>query len=371
MAMKFEIISLGEHLPDPVAGKFLETQSERHRTWVDMGVRAEELGYDAVWLGEHHCCNYIVSSPQMVLASIAARTNIIRLGTAVSLLPTNDPVRLAEDFATLDLLSKGRAEIGFGGGFTDHTFRLFGIDITQSAAVSVENLELIQKLWNEDEIHWTGKFRSPINDSRVEPRTFSGKAIPISRSTATNTETARAAGAAGHKLMCSTASYPYSIMKPLSETYRDSYLKHGHDPSGMNVSEVAFIHVQQNGDKARKYWQSYQANNRVFVKMLVQTKGAPKPLMDFFSNLTPDMAVTRESDICGSPAEVAERIIWADGQVGHMDSLICYFDLGCLPREALMDTMQLFAEEVIPIVRAELDGSSWSKQSPKLEVRSG
>ena len=103
--MKFEVLSLGEHLPDPLTGQFAETQSERHCMWVDMGVKAEELGYGTVWLGEHHCCNYIVSSPAMLLAAIAARTQRIKLGTAVSLLPTNDPVRIAEDFATLDLLS--------------------------------------------------------------------------------------------------------------------------------------------------------------------------------------------------------------------------------------------------------------------------
>src|ERR1700739_221679 len=101
----------------------------------------------------------------MALAALAVQTKKIQLGTAVSLLPTNDAVRLAEDFATLDLLSNGRAEIGFGGGFTDHTFRLFGVDIAKNSEISRENLDLIQKLWNDDEIHWSGKFRSPINDS--------------------------------------------------------------------------------------------------------------------------------------------------------------------------------------------------------------
>ena len=118
-----------------------------------------------------------------------------------------------------------------------------------------------------------------------------------------------------------------------------------HDPAGMNVSAVAFIHVQPDGDKARDFWRSYQANNRTFVQMLVETKGAPKPLLDYFSNLSPDMVVERESDICGSPTEVAEKILWANEQVEGMDSLICYFDLGCLPRKPLFGNMEIFSKE--------------------------
>ena len=102
--MKFDLLSLGDHLPDPHTRRYNETQTERYRFWTELGVRGEVLGYDAFWIGEHHCTDYIVSSPQMVLAAIASRTSHISLGTAVSLLPTNDPVRLAEDFLTFHLV---------------------------------------------------------------------------------------------------------------------------------------------------------------------------------------------------------------------------------------------------------------------------
>src|ERR1700692_389436 len=110
--MKIDYITLGDHLPDPVTGRYHETQAQRHRMWVDVGVHIEKLGFSGLFLGEHHCSNYIISSPQMILAAIATQTREMALGTAVSLLPNNDPVRLAEDFATFDLLSNGRAEIG-------------------------------------------------------------------------------------------------------------------------------------------------------------------------------------------------------------------------------------------------------------------
>ena len=140
--------------------------------WVDVGVHAEKLGFSGIFFGEHHCSSYIISSPQMILAAIAPQTSRIALGTAVSLLPNNDPVRLAEDFATLDLLSNGRAEIGFGSGFTEHTFRLFGQDLARSKEISDENLDLLQKLWRERQLDWSGRYRASIHESELQPRTL-------------------------------------------------------------------------------------------------------------------------------------------------------------------------------------------------------
>ena len=164
--MKFDLVSLGDHLHDPHTGRYSETQVERFALWVDEGVLAERLGFHAYWMGEHHCSDYIVSSPQMLLAAVAGRTERILLGTAVSLLPNNDPVRLAEDFASLDLLSQGRAQIGFGSGFTEHTFQLFGQDLSRVAELSAENLDLLQRIWTEDRVTWSGQFRPPIDDMR-------------------------------------------------------------------------------------------------------------------------------------------------------------------------------------------------------------
>ncbi len=116
--MRFDVVSLGDHLPDPNRRHYNQTQCDRYQTLVQMGLRAEELGFGGIWLGEHHASDYIVPAPQMILAAIAAGTRRIRLGSGVSLLPNSDPVRLAEEFAMLDLFSKGRAEIGFGSGIT-------------------------------------------------------------------------------------------------------------------------------------------------------------------------------------------------------------------------------------------------------------
>ncbi len=354
--MKFDLITLGDHLPDPHTQRYHETQAERHRMWVDLGVHAEEAGFEAVWLGEHHCSDYIVPSPQMLLAAIAVRTRRVRLGTAVSILPNNDPVRLAEDFATLDLLSTGRAEIGFGSGFTEHTFRLFGQDLNQSDQISAENLELIQKLWNEREIHWEGKFRAPIHDLQVEPRTFSGRAIPISRATATSAAVARDAGRSGHKLMLMTVAGRFADAKPLAAAYREAYRAAGHDPAGMNVSAIAYVYVQRDGRRAREFWHPYRDNYRAFTRALTQAKGLTRGLRELYASLPTEVMAEREGDFCGDPAEVLDKILWAHEQMGGFDTLICYFDLGGIARADTFASIDLFAESVMPAADAALRG---------------
>ncbi len=352
--MKFDIICLGDHLPDPHARRYADTQAERHRMWVDLGIHAEAAGYDAYWLGEHHCSNYILSAPQMLLAAIAVQTRHIRLGTAVSLLPNNDPVRLAEDFATLDLLSEGRAEIGFGGGFTEHTFKLFGQDIAHSAEIAAENLDLVQKLWNETDIDWRGRFRAPIHESQIQPRTYSGRAIPINRATASSMETARHAGRSGHRLMLMTVFGTFADMRELGDAYREAYCAAGHDPLGMSVAVLAYVHVHRSGAAARRHWAPYRDNYRAFTKMLTQEKGVTKGIQAYYDKLGPVRIAVRESDFCGDPAEITDKVLAAHADVGGFDRLICYFDLGGLPRRDTFEAVDLFAGAAMPAIRRSL-----------------
>jgi alkanesulfonate monooxygenase SsuD/methylene tetrahydromethanopterin reductase-like flavin-dependent oxidoreductase (luciferase family) len=348
--VRFDLISLGDHLPDPHTHQYNETQAERHEMWVDLAVQAEALGFGAVWFGEHHCSDYIVPSPQMILAAAAVRTSRVRLGTAVSILPNNDPVRLAEDFATLDLLSKGRAEIGFGSGFTEHTFALFGQDINLSDKISAENLELIQKLWNEREINWEGRFRPPIHGLQIEPRTFSGKALPINRATATSIDVARDAGRSGHKLMVMTVAGRFADAKPLAAAYRESYRAAGHDPAGMSVSAIAYVHVQRDGARAREFWHPYRDNYRAFTRGLTRARGITRGLRELYATIPTDRMAQREGDFCGDPSEVLDKISWAYDQMGGFDTLICYFDLGGISRADTDAAVRLFAEAVMPKV---------------------
>jgi len=348
--VKFDIISLGDHLRDPHSGQYNESQEERFHMWVELGVRAEALGFDAIWFGEHHCSDYIISSPQLLLAAIASRTSRIRLGTAVSLLPNNDPLRLAEDFATLDMLSRGRAEIGFGSGITEHTFRLFGQDVRDSGALAKENMKLLLALWNHESIDWEGQFRAPIHDSRLEPRTRSGKALPINRATATSVDTAREAGRAGYRLMVMANLNGFAAARPIADAYREEYAKAGHDPANMSVSAPVYMHVRRDGEDARNFWRPYIGSYRTFVKALASSKGATRSLGEALVNPRLADQGFLETDFVGSPDEVAEKALQADRAIGGLDHMLCYFDAGGISKDDCFDSVDLFANEVIPRV---------------------
>lgn len=347
--MRFDCFSLGDHLPDPHTGAFAETQGGRHRMWVELGVLAESLGFSGVFFGEHHGSAYVLSAPHMLLAAIAARTQRVRLGTAVSLLPTNDPVRLAEDFATLDLISDGRAEIGLGTGITEHTFRLFGRDVAHAAELSAEHLDLLERLWREPKVTWTGPRRGPFEDLELQPRTASGRPIPIHRATATSLATAEHAGRAGHRLMVMTIVGSFVAVRPLVEAYRAAYREAGHDPSGMQVTAVAYVHVGVDDARARDHWAPYLRRYRAFVGGLTVTKGATQGIRAVAAaNPGVDPLAPREADFVGDPARVKDQILAAHAACGGFDNLLCYFDVGGLSQAETTSAMTLFAEAVAP-----------------------
>lgn len=347
--MRFDYFTLGDHLPDPHTGRFHETQAGRHRMWVELGVRAEALGFSGVFFGEHHGSSYIVSSPQMLLAAVAARTSRVRLGTAVTLLPTNDPVRLAEDFATLDLISDGRAEIGLGTGITEHTFRLFDRSPEHAGELSSEHLELLQRLWREPRVSWDGARRAGFEGFELQPRTANGRAIPIHRATATSLATAEQAGRAGHKLMVMTIVGSFAGARPLADAYRKAYRAAGHDPAGMCVTAVAYVHVQADGARARAYWAPYLRAYRQFVGGLTVAKGATQGVRAVAAaNPGMDPLGEREADFVGDPARVKDQILRAHKAAGGFDNLLCYFDVGGLSQAETAAAMQLFAEKVMP-----------------------
>ena len=176
--MKIGVLSLGDCLDDPVSGA-VTSPAERHRAIVDEGVLAETLGFDSVWLGEHHFCDYVLAAPPVVLAAIAARTTRIRLGTGVTLLANLDPVRVAEDYATVDAISNGRVELSVGRGILVDTYEVFGQKPDQSRERFRENLELLRRLWSERDVTWSGRFRAPLDHVTVEPRPVQRPHPPI------------------------------------------------------------------------------------------------------------------------------------------------------------------------------------------------
>jgi alkanesulfonate monooxygenase SsuD/methylene tetrahydromethanopterin reductase-like flavin-dependent oxidoreductase (luciferase family) len=308
-----------------------------------MGVRAEELGFGAVWFGEHHSIDYLMPAPQMLLAAVAERTNRIRLGTAVTLIQTNDPVRIAEDFATLDLISGGRAEIGFGSGISRLVYHMFDKAPEDATEIGLENLDLLERLWNEPGVTWEGRYRTPLQGVRCTPATYSGREIPIYLGAMRTQSHAIEAGRRGLRLMLGTVIGRYADYRPLAEIYREEYLKSGHDPAGMCVTIAGLFHLDKNGDRARERWQPYLDHYiRFRLSQLLSPDGLiPLPPMD-------GPPPPSEAEMAGSPEEVTDRILQAVEDVGGADRIQCGMDMGALPVEDVYRSMELFAEHVLP-----------------------
>jgi alkanesulfonate monooxygenase SsuD/methylene tetrahydromethanopterin reductase-like flavin-dependent oxidoreductase (luciferase family) len=344
--MDFDILSLGDHLPMPGSDRHYDTQADRHALWVEMGRTGEALGFRGIQFGEHHDSEYIISSPQMILAAIASHTNRIKLGTGVSLLANIDPVRVAEDFATLDQLSGGRAEIGFGSGIEENVFRLFGQDAGRRKEMMNENLALLRRLWTEDDVTWTGEFRSPIKSVYLRPRTFSGRPIPIARGTAT-LDTAKAIGTAGDHLLVPTMLGSFDNLKSVNLAYRQAHLAAGHDPRDAAVSGVAYVYVGPDGARAREYYAPFGDN---YSAMVGREFGRHKMNPDIAKLAITGIGRVIDMACCGTPEEVARSIIHASRAVGGLERMTCMFDLGGLPAADVLRSMALFAKEVIPLV---------------------
>jgi alkanesulfonate monooxygenase SsuD/methylene tetrahydromethanopterin reductase-like flavin-dependent oxidoreductase (luciferase family) len=357
--MQFDILSLGDHVPAPGQDRYLDSQAERVALWLEMGRLGEALGFRGIQFGEHHDSQYIVSAPHMILAAIAGQTKRIKLGTGVSLLANIDAVRFAEDFATLDLISHGRAEVGFGTGIEDSVFKLFGQDPKNRNEMIAENLALLERLWSENEVTWEGKFRTPLDGFRLEPKTFTGRSIPIARGTG-SLETAVKIGEAGHQILLPTMLGQFSSLKGANNAYRDAYHKAGHDPRNLCASGVAYVYVGKNTSLAREHFEPHCDNYGAMV-----AREFTRHIMN------PDIAklalsrTQRVIDLafCGDAAEVARGVLGACEAVGGLERMTCMFDIGGLPADDVLESIERFANDVIPIVLNELAGNVVAKQA--------
>ncbi|MGI5158974.1 LLM class flavin-dependent oxidoreductase [Microbispora sp. CA-102843] len=336
--MKLGVLSLGDHLPNPHDGQRVP-QAARLRSVVDSGVRAEELGFSMIAIGEHHFNDYIVSSPQLLLSAIAARTEQIRLATAVTLLPMLDPVRVAEDFATLDLLSQGRLELVVGRGISPEHYLAFGFDPEDAKRNLEEKLALLVSLWSDDQpVTWSGNYRSPLHEVTVQPRPFNG--VPrVWMGTGMSEESVRRAAESGLPLMLPSIFKRAEEYRPLVQLYREIMASAGRAAQAL-VGCCSHVHVGPTSQAARSGWRPY----------LLQYLDWGNRLRGVRLEVDYDRFIEGPA-VCGSPAEVAERLLSIEEAL-KPDIHLSVFDLGGLPDADLARTMELFAGEVMPKVQA-------------------
>src|ERR1700692_4147148 len=238
------LYTFGDLMPEAQTGKAVGAQ-QRLAEILAAAKLADASGLDVFAVGEHHRLDMAVSATPVVLAAIAAVTERIRLASAVTILSTADPVLVFEDFATVDLISGGRAEIIAGRGVFTESFPLFGFDLADYDALFAEKLELLMKLNAAERVTWQGRFRTPLQDAPIAPRPVQGR-LPIWVGTGGTPSSVGKAAVLGLPLALANIRRPPAQLAPLAELYRRTGLQAGHDASDLKVSIASHLHVAEN-----------------------------------------------------------------------------------------------------------------------------
>jgi natural product biosynthesis luciferase-like monooxygenase protein len=348
--MKFGILSLLDH--------YLEDKSEEqyYKDFFDEVVSAEELGFEAVWIGEHHFDRYICPSPQVVAAAIARSTKKMRIGTAVALLPHHDPVRLAEDYAMVDLLSGGRLDFGVGRGFIKTIYDGFNQSMADSRERFIEALEIIERAWSQETFSYEGRFRT-VRDVRLLPRPLQKPMPPIYMAAAASPESFVAAGEKGHSLLLALFALPLSVLKENVQLYRETLSKAGYAPQQREIAAGYHSFVDETPEQARRKWEPHYMRYLRFVATLLpppeEIEGTQYESFKRFGEHLKRVTFEQmypDRVLCGTPAQCVDRIGLLQEELG-ITHFHVYMDLGGLDHREVMRSLERFATKVIPHFR--------------------
>ncbi len=306
--------------------------------------RADQVGLDVFGIGEHHRAEFLDSAPHMILAAAASRTKQIRLSSAVTVLSAADPVRVFQNFATLDLLSDGRAEMIVGRGSFIEAFPLFGLNLKDYDALFSERLELLLKIQENEKVTWSGRFRPPLTGQGVYPRPLQEK-IPIWVGVGGTPQSFVRAGTLGLPLMVAVIGGETHRFRPLVDLYRESGLAAGHAPEDLKVGLHSLGYVAETTEQAAdEFFPGYAKS---FTEIGKERGWPPVTRGHFDSQRGPLGAL-----LVGSPDEVAEKILRHSEALGEVDRVSLQMDPGHLSHEQLMRAIELLGERVGPQLRS-------------------
>lgn len=343
--MEFGIYTLADLGPNPLTGKTISA-GKRLEEIIEAAKIADQAGLDLFGVGEHHRLDYAVSAPPVVLSAISQVTKRIRLISTTTVLSTVDPVRLFEDFATLDLLSNGRAEIMVGRGAFVESFPLFGYELENYDDLFEENIKLFQELNANERVTWKGRFRSPLYNAEIAPRPAQ-KNIPLWVGVGGTPESAARAGRLGTGLAVAVLGGDPIRFKPLVDAYRQAAGEAGHAPEVLKVGVTGHTYIAETTQKAKEEFFPYYAN---YWKYLNFQLGRDTSLSraDFEPLASPETAL-----FVGSPQQIIEKVLRQYELFGHK-RFIAQMDIGGLPFEKVAKGIELLATKVVPVVRREI-----------------
>ena len=340
--MELGLYTFAELTPDPVTGRSI-SPAKRLRNLIEEATLADEVGLDVFGIGEHHRPDFAVSAPAIALAAVAERTQRIRLTSAVSVLSSDDPVRVFQQFATLDLLSGGRAEIMAGRGSFIESFPLFGYDLADYDELFVEKLELLLQLREAEHVSWTGRHRAPLDRAAVYPRPLQDP-LPVWVAVGGNPASAARAGALGLPMALAIIGGMPERFAPFAEIHRRAALELDRPAPALSINSHGFI-ADTSQEAADTAWPPFEA----MMTKIGRERGWPPMGRDQFEA----SRTLRGANFVGSPEEVVEKILFQHEIFAH-DRFLLQLTVGSLDHARTMRAIELYGTEVAPAVREEL-----------------
>ncbi len=337
-AMQFGIFTVSDITQDPTTGR-TPSEGEKIRNTIAVAKHAEEVGLDVFALGEHHNPPFWSSSPTTTLAYIAAQTERLVLSTATTLITTNDPVKIAEDFAMLQHVSGGRTDLMLGRGNTGPVYPWFGQDIRQGLPLAIENYALLHKLWREDVVDWEGKFRTPLQGFTSTPRPLDDVPPFVWHGSIRTPEIAEQAAYYGDGFFANNIFWPSEHYQRLITLYRQRFAHYGHGtPEQAIVGLGGQVFMRSNSQDAVREFRPYFDNAPVY---------GHGPSMEDFTEMTP-LTV-------GSPQQVIDRYAGMRDLFGDYQRQLFLMDHAGLPLKTVLEQLDILGGEVVPVLRKELD----------------
>ena len=344
-SMELGIFSFGDIHPNPVTGERVSPQ-QRMADLLERARLADQVGLNYFGVGEHHRPDYAVSSIVPVLAAAAAQTKVIHLGSAVTVLSTEDPVRVYQQFATLDLISGGRAELTAGRGSFIESYPLFGAALEDYDALYEEKLELLLQLDRAERITWAGRFRAPLQDALVLPRPSNGNLDIWVATGGTPQSTARAA-TLGRPVIYALLGGTVDNFARHAQLYRSTAGQAGHDPATLRVGLSSVGLIQREGAN-----QAFLPHWLDTMRRISAERGFAAPNESSYATQTAQSGAL----FVGNPEQITEKILLTHTHMKH-DRQIFQFDFSSVPQARVLESIELLGTQVLPAVRQELDGT--------------
>jgi alkanesulfonate monooxygenase SsuD/methylene tetrahydromethanopterin reductase-like flavin-dependent oxidoreductase (luciferase family) len=335
--LEFGIYTLGDHIPNPHTRKRISAEQRIYEI-IELAKLAEQSGIDFFSVGESHQEYFTTQAHSVLLGAIAQATEKIKIGSSSTIISTSDPVRVYEDFSTIDLISKGRTEIIAGRASRIGLFDLLGYNVRDYEELFEEKFELLMKINEEEVVNWSGLFRAPLKNAQVIPRP-QNNSLPIWRAVGGTPASAIKAGNAGVPMMIAMLGGPASSFKSSIDAYREAAKSNGFDPASLPVATAGFFYAAETTQQALR-----EVYPHINLGMeLINGRGYPKQHFAQGGD-------TRNAMNVGSPQQIIEKILYQYELFGHQ-RYIAQMDFGGVPFEKLAKNIELIGKEILPAIR--------------------